>query len=146
MCGSSAARTAGTATPRPRWGVLYGVVVLGLIALAVADVEAPDLARPTLDAGLAGVTLAAVALWVRGNRMALDLQDWCDCAADTVTVRVISSEPDDQVDRRNELDLAGLVVVWPRVRRPVDAQLGPDDHAPMGPVGDAERDVEEVSR
>jgi hypothetical protein len=46
----------------------------------------------------------AIALWVRGNRAALDQQDWCECAADTLTVRVIASRrPEACVPRLPEL-------------------------------------------
>ncbi len=79
------------ATPRPRWGQLYGIALLGVLALAVADVAAPTTARSTLDGVLAGAAFAAIALWVRGNRTALDFQDWCECAADQVTMRLITS-------------------------------------------------------
>ena len=77
--------------PRPRWGVLYGVVFLGLVALAIGDVAAPEIARLPLDGALAVAALVATSLWVRGNRAALDQQDWCECAADTMMVRVIPS-------------------------------------------------------
>ena len=77
--------------PRPRWGVLYGLVFLGLGALAIGDVAAPEIARPTLDGVLAVAALVGIFLWIRRNRTALDQQDWCACAADTLTVRVIPS-------------------------------------------------------
>jgi len=86
-----ASRNATAVIPRPRWGVLYSVVFLGLVALAIGDVAAPETARPTLDGALAAAALVAISLWVRGNRAALDQQNWCECAADTLTVRVIPS-------------------------------------------------------
>ena len=33
----------------------------------------------------------AMAAWLRANRAAFDLQDWCDCAGPQMTVRVIES-------------------------------------------------------
>ena len=36
-------------------------------------------------------TLGGMALWVHSNRAAVDLQDWCDCAGRTMTIRVIES-------------------------------------------------------
>jgi hypothetical protein len=97
MCESTdASRGAGAAIPRPRWGVLYGVVSLGLVALAIADVAAPTVARSTFDSVLAGGALAAIALWVHRSRTALDLQDWCECAADKTSVRVIPSRCPEQ--------------------------------------------------
>ena len=122
MCEPTDVSRTSTATPRPRWGALYGVVFLGLAALTVGDVAVPPIARPALDGVLAAAALVGIFLWVRGNRTALDQQDWCACAADTLTVRVVPSrrpqrsKPDDQVDRGDELDLARLIVVRARVR------------------------------
>ena len=90
MCDSTLlAEGAGT---RPRWRVLYGVVCLPLAMLGLVDVAAPPapvrtLLRLTLVLG----AFAAMAVWVRANRTALDLHEWCACAASTVTVRVIES-------------------------------------------------------
>src|SRR5262245_7686748 len=84
-------RRASAPVPRPRWGLLYVIALLGLITLAIGDVASPETARLTLDGALAGGALAAIAFWVRGNRTALDLQNWCECAADKMTVRVILS-------------------------------------------------------
>jgi len=84
MCDPARASQATAASPRPRWGQLYGIAILGLLALAAGDVASPRTARSTLDAVLGGAALVAMATWVRGNRTALDLQDWCACASDTV--------------------------------------------------------------
>jgi hypothetical protein len=95
MCESThVSRSARAAIPRPRWGRLYGVVLLGVAGLTVADVAAPAVARPSLETVVVLVTFVAAALWVRGNRAALDQQAWCDCAADTVTVRVVGRRLD----------------------------------------------------
>jgi len=92
MCEST--YRSGTATavvPRPRWGLLYAIAMFGLAALAITDTVAPTVARSALDGGLAGAAVLAIGLWVRGNRTALDLQDWCECAKDKMTIRVIPS-------------------------------------------------------
>jgi hypothetical protein len=79
---------------RPRWGRLYGVTLSGLAALAVVEVGGPrGLPRAILRVVLALAVFAANAVWIRANRAALDLQEWCDCASQSVTVRVISSRP-----------------------------------------------------
>jgi hypothetical protein len=92
MCESTyVPRSARAAIPRPRWGRLYGVVLLGVAWLTVADIAAPAVARPSLETVAVLVTFVAAALWARGNRAALDQHAWCECAADTVTVRVIPS-------------------------------------------------------
>src|SRR5215831_11950539 len=56
------------------------------------------------------------------------------------------SEPHDQVDRGDELEPAGLIVVRPRVRRPVNPQLGPDADIAIGLVSHARRHVYEAGR
>ncbi|HEX9822534.1 MAG TPA: hypothetical protein VGD07_23290 [Methylomirabilota bacterium] len=60
---------------------------------------------------LALAAVAAMAVWIRSNRTALDLQQWCECAAATITVRVIPSPgpaiavpPDAPVARAPERD------------------------------------------
>jgi hypothetical protein len=77
---------------RPRWTILYGAALVGLLALALAEIAAPP---GGLRTGLrCAVVLAAfvtIAAWVRSNRTALDLQEWCECARRTITVRVIES-------------------------------------------------------
>src|SRR6201993_3669361 len=55
-----------------------------------------------------------------------------------------TSEPHDHVERGDELNFLGLVVVRARVGRPIDAQLRPDDDGAPGRVADAERRFEEV--
>jgi hypothetical protein len=50
-------------------------------------------ARVVLRIVLALGALAAMAIWSRANRTALDLLDWCECASRTVTVRVVLSRP-----------------------------------------------------
>jgi len=80
------------AVSRPRWGTLYGTPVPPLAALAVLEVAGPPNAvRTALRLVLALGAFAGMAMWVRSNRAAFDLADWCDCAGRTVTVRVIES-------------------------------------------------------
>ena len=84
---------AGRAVTRPRWRVLYGAVCLPLAMLGIVEVAAPPApVRTLLRLALVLGTVAAMAVWLRANRAALDLQDWCACAASTITVRVIESQ------------------------------------------------------
>jgi len=84
---------AGRAVTRPRWRVLYVAVCLPLATLGIVEVAAvPAPVRTLLRLALVLVAVAAMAAWVRANRAALDLQDWCACAASTITVRVIESQ------------------------------------------------------
>jgi hypothetical protein len=78
---------------RPRWGTLYGLTVPPLAVLAVVESAGPPSAvRTVLRLALALGAFAGMAIWVRTNRAAFDLSDWCDCAGQTMTVRVIESD------------------------------------------------------
>ena len=92
MCDVTARSGRPGTTPRPRWGRLYGLAGLTLTALAAIEVL-PSSGPPltALRCGLALGGLAAMAVWARSNRVPLEQQDWCECAAETITVRVIPS-------------------------------------------------------
>jgi uncharacterized membrane protein HdeD (DUF308 family) len=63
-------------SPRPRWGLLYGIVTLLCGLLAVVEVAIPDgFARRTLEFSVALAMLAVLALWVRANRVGLTLEN-----------------------------------------------------------------------
>lgn len=92
MCDATARSGRARTTPRPRWGLLYGLATLMTAALAAVEIVAsPGTERTALRCGLALGGFAAMAVWVWLNRVALDQQDWCECAASTITVRVIPS-------------------------------------------------------
>jgi hypothetical protein len=91
MCPPGRPAKRDTAIERSRWPALYGIVAFGLAALAVTEVVAGAVVRPALESVVGAVAFVAVVLWVRGNRAALDQQAWCECAAETLTVRVIPS-------------------------------------------------------
>lgn len=93
MCPPGASSTMHPPVPgRPRWGPLYALVLSQLAALALVELSGPPNAlRLTLRSGLALGALATMAAWIRRNRVAIDLQDWCACAPRTVTIRVIES-------------------------------------------------------
>jgi hypothetical protein len=77
---------------RPRWGTLYATVFPQLAALgAVEVVQSPGAIRLALRCGLALGVFATMSVWLRANRSAFDLQDWCDCAGERMTIRVIES-------------------------------------------------------
>jgi hypothetical protein len=90
------------ATGRPHWGWLYGATLVPLTAFAFVEaVTFPTLPRIVLRGGLLLAMLAGTALWLRANRAAVDLQQWCDCAPRTMMIRVIESrrpEPPGRVD------------------------------------------------
>ena len=90
MCDVTPRSGRSRAIPRPRWGLLYGLVTLMLAALAGVS------AQTALQCGLALSGFGAMALWVRLNRTALDQQDWCECAAEKISVRVIALHPAQQ--------------------------------------------------
>jgi hypothetical protein len=90
MC-EIAPRTRAGASP-PRWAVVYAVAAVQLTVLAIVEIASPPnpiriVARCVLVLG----TFLGLAWWVHSNRAALDLQQWCECAPRTVTVRVVPS-------------------------------------------------------
>lgn len=92
MCDAEYRSNRPRAFRRPRWGLLWGLVLLETgMAGAVEFATAPGALRIVLRTGLVLAGFGAIALWVRRNGAALDLQDWCGCAAEKMTVGVISS-------------------------------------------------------
>jgi hypothetical protein len=92
MCDTSLPATRGSAAAPPRWGLLYGTAVPQLAALgAVEAMQSPHAIRVALRCVLALGMFATMAMWLRANRPAIDLQDWCDCAGEQMTIRVIES-------------------------------------------------------
>lgn len=90
MCETTLRKTPGSAVSRPRWGLLYTATLLQIAALGVVDVvPSPHPARFALCCLLALGVFATMALSIRANRPAFDLQDWCDCAGERMTIRVI---------------------------------------------------------
>lgn len=82
---------------RPRYARLDGAISVGIGALGVVEITVPPgAARVVLRCGIALDLFAAMALWARQNGAALDQQDWCECAAATVTRREIRSGEEDE--------------------------------------------------
>jgi hypothetical protein len=72
--------------------LLYGATVPQLAVLAAVEASAPAAPlRIVLRWALALATFAGMGWWVRSNRAAFDLQNWCDCAPQKMTIRVIES-------------------------------------------------------
>jgi len=64
--------------------------------LTGAEVFAPaGLVRAALRAGITLVAFTGMAFWAHANRAGFDYSDWCECASEKTTVRVIpSARPD----------------------------------------------------
>lgn len=126
MCGTShVSKDSAAPVPRPRWGLLYGVVFAGLAALALVDAYAAASARTVLDGVMAGTVFLGIGRWIRTNRVALDQQNWCECAADTLTVRVIPSRRPERASRPVERSGSRRSTAAPR--RP-ESELEPRAH------------------
>jgi hypothetical protein len=94
MCHDPIPAASARFVPRPRWKALYGLVILGGSSLAAVELFGPGGAvRTALRCGVVVATCAAIALWVNLNRISLDAEDWCACAAEKMTIRVIPSPP-----------------------------------------------------
>ena len=92
MCQTTSPKGRGAAIAPPRWGLLYAVTLPQLAVLgAVEAVHSPNPLRLTLRFLLALGMFATMSVWLRVNRPALDLQDWCDCAGERMTIRVVES-------------------------------------------------------
>ena len=92
MCDTTSRAARGSFGGRPRWGLLYAATLPQLAALGVVEVaQSPHAVRVALRYLLALGVFLAMGAWLRANRPAFDLQDWCDCAAQQMTVRVIES-------------------------------------------------------
>ena len=84
------------AASNPRWLGLYAVTLLQLAALAAVEVAGPpNIVRAVARCAFALGTFVGMGWWVWASRAALDLQQWCECASRTMTVRVIESCPPD---------------------------------------------------
>ncbi len=92
MCHAAARPRRAFETPQPRWSILYSLAFFMLGAVVTVEIAPLPAAWQTgLGCGLGFGGFAAMAGWVRRNRAALDQQDWCACAAEKITVRVIPS-------------------------------------------------------
>jgi hypothetical protein len=91
---------------RPRWSALYLLagLLLGLL-LALQAFVAASTERTALQSGLVLLGFAAMVQWARRNRAALDHLDWCDCASERVTIRVIASRRGAPALARDNRDL-----------------------------------------
>lgn len=77
---------------RPGWSSLYLLAGMMLsVLLVVQAFVAAGTQRTALQSGLVLVGFSAMVQWARRNRAALDHLDWCDCASERVTIRVIDS-------------------------------------------------------
>jgi hypothetical protein len=92
MCDTTTRPAPRQALSRPRWGLLYAAMLPQLAALALVEAaEVPDVTRIALRLALVLGAFAAMAVWIRRNRAAIDLLDWCACAGETLTIREIRS-------------------------------------------------------
>ena len=68
-----------------------GLVTTLLVATVPVPSSSPKRpSRPAPD--VRGPLIAAtMSVWLRANRPAFDLQNWCDCAGQRMTIRVIES-------------------------------------------------------
>src|SRR5204862_4936108 len=92
MCDTTSQAARRSVGGQPRWGFLYAATLPQLVALGVIEVaQSPQAVRIALRGLLALGVFLAMGAWLRDNRPAFDLHDWCDCAGQQMTVRVIES-------------------------------------------------------
>ncbi len=69
--------------PTPCWGLLYALGLLGgCLLIAGEALFGSAVGRGVWDVAAAGVTLAAIKLWVQANRIALALEGRADIPAE----------------------------------------------------------------
>ena len=101
MCDTTLRATGGSRVARPHWGLLYMTAIPQLAALgAVEAIQSSQATRVALRCLLALGMFATMLVWLRANRPAIDLQDWCDCAGERMTIRVIESHRPSAVPSR----------------------------------------------
>lgn len=116
MCQGAIAASAGAPeTARPQWSLLYWLALVTPGLLGGAElVPLLGVWRTAVRSGLALGGFAAMAWWVWRNRVALDQEDWCACAGQRTTVRVIPSRRPApapiEAPARAEPEDAGLLV------------------------------------
>jgi hypothetical protein len=92
-----------TPSTRVRWGGLYAIVLsTSVVTFAVAIASMP----PSLRVGTTAVVFVAggigIMRYLAVQRVALDLSDWCDCAASRVTIRIVASHDGTRLPRESE--------------------------------------------
>ena len=81
-----------SAPPRPRWGILYLVVlVIGAVGTAAHLVVRQALALEIVDLSGGAALLAALAAWIRVNRIALSRVDEPTTGTTALEVRIVRS-------------------------------------------------------
>ena len=69
-------------------------MLLGLVTFAVVELRvAASPFKIGLEAGIVAGVWCVAAMWGRANRVARDLDEWCECGRRGLTVRVIVSRP-----------------------------------------------------
>jgi len=69
--------------PKPKWWLLYALLLVGLMLLVAADFESPSVGwREIAEGAVSFGTLVAMWCWVRGNRAALVCRDGGDWPTD----------------------------------------------------------------
>lgn len=92
-----------TPSTRIRWGGLYAIVLsTSVVTFTVAIASMP----PSLRVGTTAVVFVAggiaIMRYLAVQRVALDLSDWCDCAASRVTIRIVASHDGTRLPRESE--------------------------------------------
>lgn len=92
--------------PRPRWGSLYTVILLaGVLLVAVHFVASSAAGREIADGVASFLIIGAMALWVRGNRVALLCSGETSKDGEGLRISVVQSP---QPLPRRESSLAGI--------------------------------------
>jgi hypothetical protein len=75
-----------------RWGGLYAIVLAAFAATSFVATSLPGGWAVGITVVIFAVGGIGVMRYLAMQRVALDLSDWCDCAASTLTIRIVASE------------------------------------------------------
>jgi hypothetical protein len=81
-----------TTQNRVRWGGLYAIVLAAFAATSFAATSLPGGWAVGITVVIFAVAGIGTMRYLAMQRVALDLSDWCDCAASMLTIRVVVSE------------------------------------------------------
>lgn len=80
-----------TTPTRVRWAGLYAIVLAAFAATSFVATSLPAGSAVGITVAIFAVAGIGMMRYLATQRVALDLSDWCDCAASMLTIRIVPS-------------------------------------------------------